>query len=48
VFLLPLGLPWILGLDGLPESLRPATAAATPVLNLLLLLWGLGRWRAGR
>jgi hypothetical protein len=46
VFLLPLGLPWILWIDGLPESLRPAAAAAAPAMNLLLL-WGLCRWRAG-
>jgi len=46
VFLMPLGLPWILWLDALPESLRLAAAVAAPALNLLLL-WGLCRWRAG-
>jgi hypothetical protein len=45
VFLVPLGLPWALWLDGLPESVRPAAAVLTPALNLLLL-WGLCRWRA--
>lgn len=45
VFLVPLGLPWNVWLDGLPESVRPAAAAAMPALNLLLL-WGLCRWRA--
>jgi hypothetical protein len=44
VFLVPLGLPWNLWLDGLPESLRPGAAVATPALNLLLL-WGLCRRR---
>jgi hypothetical protein len=47
VFLVPLGLPWILGADVVPESLRPAAGVAAPALNLLLL-WGLCRWRAGR
>jgi hypothetical protein len=47
VFLVPLGLPWILGVGGLPELLRPAAGVAAPALNLLLL-WGLCRWRAGR
>ncbi len=46
VFLVPLGLPWILAIDDLPESLRPAAGAAAPALNLLL--WGLCRRRAGR
>jgi len=45
VFLVPLGLPWILWIDGLPESLRLAAGVAAPALNLLLL-WGLCRWRA--
>jgi len=46
VFLVPLGLPWNLWLDGLPESARQVAAAAAPALNLLLL-WALCRWRAG-
>lgn len=45
VFLLPLGLPWIRWLDGLPSGLRPVAAIAAPALNLLLL-WGLCRWRS--
>jgi hypothetical protein len=47
VFLVPLGLPWILALDGLPESVRPAAGVAAPAVNLLLL-WGLCRWRSRR
>jgi hypothetical protein len=47
VFLIPLGLPWVLWLDGLPEALRPAAAIAAPALNLALL-WGLCRWRSRR
>jgi hypothetical protein len=47
VFLVPLGLPWNLALDGLPESLLAAVAAAAPALNFLLL-WGLCRWRSRR
>jgi hypothetical protein len=47
VFLVPLGLPWILWIDGLPESLRPTAGVAAPALNLLLL-WGLCRWHARR
>jgi hypothetical protein len=45
VFLVPLGLPWNRWLDGLPQGLWPAAAAAAPALNLLLL-WSLCRWRA--
>lgn len=47
VFLVPLGLPWNLALDGLPEALRAAAGVGAPALNLLLL-WGLCRWRPGR
>jgi hypothetical protein len=46
VFLVPLGMPWVLGLDALPEAIRPAAAAAAPGLNLLLL-WAVCRRRAG-
>lgn len=45
VFLVPLGVPWIWWLDGLPPRLLPAAAITAPALNLLLL-WGLCRWRA--
>jgi hypothetical protein len=46
VFLVPLGTPWVLGLDVVPERLRATAAAAAPALNLLLL-WTLCRRRAG-
>ena len=47
IFLIPLGLPWILWIDGLPSTVWPAAAVAMPALNLLLL-WGLCRWRVRR
>lgn len=37
VFLMPLGLPWVLWLDGFPEVLLPWLAAMAPVLNLAIL-----------
>ena len=37
VFLLPLGLPWQMWVDQVPESLWPWLAALAPLLNLLLL-----------
>jgi hypothetical protein len=37
VFLIPLGLPWNLLVDSLPEPLWPWLAAAAPALNLLLV-----------
>ena len=37
VFLIPLGLPWVLWLDGMPERLLPWLAASAPLLNLVLL-----------
>jgi hypothetical protein len=43
VFLMPLGLPWVLWLNGLPSAIRPFAAAAAPGLNLVLL-WSLCRW----
>jgi hypothetical protein len=47
VFLVPWGLPWILGLDVLPSAMLPAAAIAAPALNLGL--WcGRCRWRARR
>lgn len=46
VFLVPLGMPWVLGLDVVPERLRATAAAAVPALNLWML-WALCRRRAG-
>jgi len=37
VFLLPLGLPWVLWLDGFPDSAQPWLAAIAPTLNLTIL-----------
>ncbi|MCU4652128.1 hypothetical protein N8I71_04760 [Roseibacterium sp. SDUM158016] len=37
VFLVPLGLPWNLWLDGLAETVRPWLAALTPLLNIAIL-----------
>ena len=37
VFLVPLGLPWNLFLDALPEASRLWLAAAAPIVNLLIL-----------
>jgi len=37
VFLVPLGLPWNLMLDGVPDGLRAWLAMAAPALNLLLI-----------
>lgn len=37
VFLMPLGLPWNLFLDPLPDTLKPWLAALAPALNLLIL-----------
>ncbi|NOC45570.1 MULTISPECIES: hypothetical protein [unclassified Ruegeria] len=38
VFLLPLGLPWIILVDLVSESAKPWFAAIVPVLNLLALV----------
>ncbi|SHF93090.1 hypothetical protein SAMN05444339_1237 [Loktanella atrilutea] len=37
VFLIPLGLPWVLLSDRLPDPLWPIAAALAPLLNLALL-----------
>ena len=39
IFLLPLGLPWNLMLDTLPEGVLPWVAALAPGINLALLVW---------
>ena len=37
VFVVPLGLPWNLLLDGFPSSARPWLAAGAPLLNLFVI-----------
>lgn len=37
VFLMPLGLPWVIWLDGVPDSLKPWLAVLAPVLNIAIL-----------
>lgn len=37
VFMMPLGLPWVLWTDGYSEDLKPWLAVLAPLLNLLLL-----------
>lgn len=37
VFLLPLGLPWVLGVDVAPEIARPWLAVMAPLINLVTL-----------
>lgn len=37
VFLLPLGLPWNLFVDPLPDMLKPWLAVLAPALNLVIL-----------
>ena len=37
VFLMPIGLPWVLHVDLLPEPLWPIAAVLAPLLNLALL-----------
>ena len=38
VFLIPLGLPWVSLLDGVPEGLKPWLAVLAPALNLFILM----------
>jgi hypothetical protein len=37
VFVVPLGLPWNLWLDGLSEAVRPVAAGLTPIFNIAIL-----------
>lgn len=37
VFLVPLGLPWILWIDALPEALKLWAAILAPLLNIAIL-----------
>ena len=47
VFLMPLGLPWNLWLDALPERMLPWVGAGAPLINLVVL-WRICRTRATR
>jgi hypothetical protein len=38
VFLIPLGLPWVLWADGLPDAFGPWVAILAPLLNIALLI----------
>ena len=37
IFLIPLGMPWVLLLEGFSESLKPWLAALSPLLNIVIL-----------
>ena len=37
VFLIPLGVPWVLWTDGVPDGLKPWLAALSPLLNIAIL-----------
>ncbi len=37
VFLLPLGFPWILAIELVPETAKPMFAVVAPLLNLAIL-----------
>lgn len=38
VFLVPLGQPWVLWLDGVPDGLKPCLAILAPALNVAILV----------
>ncbi|MGA9252113.1 MAG: hypothetical protein WBV78_20535 [Roseobacter sp.] len=38
VYLMPLGLPWVLWADGAPDMMLPWIAALAPALNLVILI----------
>lgn len=37
IFLIPLGVPWVLWIEGLSDSLKPWFAALSPILNIVIL-----------
>lgn len=37
VFLVPLGLPWVVWMDGLPDALLPWVGIFAPLINLAVL-----------
>ena len=38
VFLLPLGFPWLLAIERVPEAVRPLFAVVAPLLNFAILV----------
>ena len=38
VFLLPLGFPWILAIELVPEAIKPVFAVIVPLVNLAILV----------
>jgi hypothetical protein len=50
VYLVPLGLPWVLFFDGMPEMSLPWLGALAPLLNIVTLaaLCGVIKGRRGR
>ena len=50
VYLVPLGLPWVLFFDGMPEIFLPWIGALAPLLNIVALaaLCGVIKGRLGR
>lgn len=37
IFLIVLGQPWVMAIDGLPEPLHPWAAALSPLINIALV-----------
>jgi hypothetical protein len=48
VFLMPLGLPWVLWTDSLPEVALPWLGALAPLLNIAILTLICGRFASGK
>ena len=48
VFLMPLGLPWVLWLESFPEPTLPWLAALAPLLNIVLLTFLCRRFAGGK
>ena len=48
VFLVPLGFPWVLLLDGVPQAASPWSLVLCPLLNLLILAAICRRFGAAR
>ncbi len=48
VFLMPLGLPWVLWLDGFPEVTLPWLAGMAPLINLAILMFLCRRLACGK